>query len=79
MYDDMFEQEDELKKDKETAKTGCLIGVLILLCIAVVFCLSISFFLNLGDGKEETFETGGVTKKGPSPRSPRRGENCVSA
>ena len=24
MGNDMYEQEDELKKDKETAKTGCL-------------------------------------------------------
>ena len=64
MYDDMFEQEDELKKDKETAKTGCLIGVLILLCIAVVFCLSIRFLLDMGHGKEETFESSFTTELG---------------
>lgn len=64
MYDDMFEQEDELKKDKETAKTGCLIGVLILLCIAVVFCLSIRFLLDMGNGKEETFESSFTTELG---------------
>ena len=64
MYDDMFEQEDELKNDKETAKTGCLIGVLILLCIAVVFCLSIRFLLDMGDGKEETFESSFTTELG---------------
>lgn len=64
MYDDMFEQEDELKKDKETAKTGCLIGVLILLCIAVVFCLSIRFLLDMGHGKDETFESSFTTELG---------------
>ena len=64
MYDDMFEQEDELKKDKETAKTGCLIGLLILLCIAVVFCLSIRFLLDMGHGKEETFESSFTTELG---------------
>lgn len=61
---DLFEQEDELKKDKETAKTGCLIGVLILLCIAVVFCLSIRFLLDMGDGKEETFKSSFTTELG---------------
>ncbi len=61
---DLFEQEDELKKDKETAKTGCLIGLLILLCIAVVFCLSIRFLLDMGDGKEETFKSSFTTELG---------------
>ncbi len=64
MDNDLFEQEDELKKDKETAKTGCLIGVLILLCIAVVFCLSIRFLLDMGDGKEETFKSSFTTELG---------------
>lgn len=64
MDNDLFEQEDELKKDKETAKTGCLIGVLILLCIAVVFCLSIRFLLDMGDGKEEKFKSGFTTELG---------------
>lgn len=64
MDNDMFEQEDELKKDKETAKTGCLIGVLILLCIAVVFCLSIRFLLDMGDGKEEMFNSSFTTELG---------------
>ncbi|MCR5478537.1 MAG: hypothetical protein K6F27_01575 [Ruminococcus sp.] len=64
MDNDMFEQEDELKKDKETAKTGCLIGVLILLCIAFVFCLSIRFLLDMGDGKEETFKSSFTTELG---------------
>ena len=64
MDNDLFEQEDELKKDKETAKTGCLIGLLILLCIAVVFCLSIRFLLDMGDGKEETFKSSFTTELG---------------
>ena len=64
MDNDLFEQEDELKKDKETAKTGCLIGVLILLCIAVVFCLSIRFLLDMGDGKEEKFKSSFTTELG---------------
>ena len=64
MDNDLFEQEHELKKDKETAKTGCLIGVLILLCIAVVFCLSIRFLLDMGDGKEETFKSSFTTELG---------------
>ena len=64
MGNDMYEQEDELQKDIETSKTGCLIGVLILLCIAVVFCLSIRFLLDMGHGKEETFESSFTTELG---------------
>ena len=67
MYDDMFEQEDELKKDKETAKTGFRIGILILLillCIPFVLYSGLIIFMNFGDGKEETFESSFTTELG---------------
>ncbi len=64
MDNDMFEQEDELKKDKETAKTGCLIGLLILLCIPFVLYFGLNMLLSWGDGKEEEFDSSFTTELG---------------
>ena len=64
MDNDLFEQEDELKKDKETAKTGCLIGLLFLLCIPFVLYFGLNMLLSWGDGKEEEFDSSFTTELG---------------
>lgn len=64
MDNDLFEQEDELKKDKETAKTGCLIGLLILLCIPIVLLIAVKLMLSWGDGKEEKLKSSFTTELG---------------
>ncbi len=64
MGNDMYEQEDELKKDKETAKTGCLIGLLFLLCIPFVLYFGLNMLLSWGDGKEEEFDSSFTTELG---------------
>lgn len=64
MDNDLFEQEDEPKKDKETAKTGCLIGLLILLCIPFVLYFGLNILLFWGDGKEEEFDSSFTTELG---------------
>lgn len=64
MDNDLFEQEDELKKDKETAKTGCLIGLLILLCIPFVLYFGLNMLLFWGDGKEEELKSSFTTELG---------------
>ncbi len=66
MDDELFEQEDELKKDKETAKTGCLIGVLILLCIPFVLYFGFLWLMVLGDETKETFNSKFTTELGDS-------------
>lgn len=67
MDDELFEQEKELEKYKETAKTGFRIGILILLillCIPFVLYFGLIMFMNFGDGKEETFESSFTTELG---------------
>ena len=67
MGNDMFEQEDELQKDIETAKTGCrigLIGILILLCIPFILYFGLILFMNFGDGTTEEFNSSFTTELG---------------
>ena len=53
MGNDMYEQEDELKKDKETAKTGC--GFAVVMIIALIMFLPLLF--NLIDGMPSTVDS----------------------